>query len=96
MDEAIESRGRRTLKGLDFVGGLAGLGVALGIDWAEAWVSLERLAVWVCAQVRVERLTAGKRRREGAGGDGAEGGALGQTGSCATDKHGDGGVWWWC
>jgi hypothetical protein len=41
------------------------------------------------------RLTASKRRREGAGGDRAEGGTLGETGSYATDKHGGGEVCEW-
>lgn len=40
----------------------------------------------------VERLTAGEGRREGAGGDRAEGGTLGEAGCYATDKHGDGEV----
>ena len=49
---------------------------------------------WSCQwyALRVERLTAGERRRERTGGDRAEGGALGEAGCYATDKHGDGEV----
>jgi len=41
------------------------------------------------------RLTASEGRREGAGGDGAEGGTLGETRCYATDKHGGGEVCEW-
>lgn len=49
---------------------------------------------WSCQwyALHVERLTAGERRRERTGGDRAEGGALGEAGCYATDKHGDGEV----
>jgi len=65
----------------------------LGSLWASTGGSMGEFG-WSCQwyALRVERLTAGERRREGTGGDRAEGGALGEAGCYATDKHGDGEV----